>query len=146
MGASDKTAEHLGEGGARRDVGPAAVHLERAHGGDETDGARAQAAGAALDVEELFHANVRAKAGLGNDKAVLAHKLEGDLVGDDGRVAVRNVGKGARVHKHGRALHRLHERRRLCHGANDEREKKGDYGRERGWPGGGRWPRSATAR
>eukprot|EP00965_Chrysotila_dentata_P200870 6180226-Pleurochrysis_carterae.AAC.4 len=33
------------------------------------------------------------------------------LVGDDARVAVRDVGKGAAVHERGRALERLHSRR-----------------------------------
>jgi hypothetical protein len=36
---------------------------------------------AALDVEELFHANVGAKPGLGDDEAVFAHKLQRNLDG-----------------------------------------------------------------
>ena len=44
-----------------------------------------------------------------------------DLIGHDRRVAVRNVRKRAGVHKHGRALHRLHQRRvnRVLHQHGD---------------------------
>lgn len=42
---------------------------------------------AALDVEELLHAHVRAEARLGDHVALLAHQLERDLVCDNGRVA-----------------------------------------------------------
>jgi hypothetical protein len=44
---------------------------------------------------------------LGDDEAVLPHQLEAYLVGHDAAVAVGDVGKGAGVHEHGRALQRL---------------------------------------
>mmetsp|Transcript_14595 Transcript_14595/g.39308 ORF Transcript_14595/g.39308 Transcript_14595/m.39308 type:complete len:364 (+) Transcript_14595:281-1372(+) len=91
-------------------LGSLAVHFEGPHGGHEEDAVGAQARVAALDVEELLHANVRAKSCLRHDIALLAHELEGDLVRHNGRVAVGNVGEGTRVHEHGRALESLHER------------------------------------
>ena len=62
-----------------------------------------------LNVEKLFHAYVRAESGLGDDEAVLAHELEGDLVRQYGGIAVGNVGEGTAVHEHWSAFHRLHE-------------------------------------
>ena len=62
-----------------------------------------------LDVEELFHADVCAEAGLGDDEAVLANELEGNLVRQDGGVAVGDVGEGTAMHEYRSALHRLHE-------------------------------------
>ena len=47
-------------------LGDAAMHLERAHGGDDDRGGRLQARLAALDVEELLGAEVGAEAGLGH--------------------------------------------------------------------------------
>ena len=65
-----------------------------------------QAAVAALEVHELFHATVGAKAGLGDH---IVGQLEGDLVGDDGAVALGDVGKGAAVDKGRAASQRLHQ-------------------------------------
>ena len=48
-------------------LGDAAVHLERAHGGDDDGRRRAEAGLAALDVEELLRAEVGAEAGFGHD-------------------------------------------------------------------------------
>ena len=68
--------------------------LSAAHGRDEHDRARAQAADPAGDVEELLHPHVRPEAGLGHE--VLA-ELEPDAVGDERVVAVRDVRERAAV-------------------------------------------------
>ena len=64
---------------------------------------------AALDVAELFEADVGAEARFGQHIAIFANQLERDLVRDDGRVAVRDVGKRAGMHKGRRAFQRLHQ-------------------------------------
>ena len=87
-------------------LGSAAVHLERAHRGDEDDGIRHQARVAALDVHEFFHADVCAKAGFRDD---VIGELQRDLIGDDGRVAVRDVRERTRVNERGRAFESLHQ-------------------------------------
>mmetsp|Transcript_1646 Transcript_1646/g.4410 ORF Transcript_1646/g.4410 Transcript_1646/m.4410 type:complete len:227 (+) Transcript_1646:425-1105(+) len=69
-----------GEGGPRGDRRAAAVHFEGADGRDEDGAGRGEVAGAAFDVAEFFEANVRAETRFGDDKAVLAHELERDLV------------------------------------------------------------------
>ncbi len=92
----------LGEAALER----AAVMLERLHAGDEHDCARTQVADAARDVEELLHPHVRGEARLGDH--VLA-ELEGDAVGDERVVAVRDVREGAAVHERGLPFERLHE-------------------------------------
>ena len=80
--------------------------LQRPHRRDEHDRARAQAADAAGDVEELLHAHVRGEAGLGDD--VLA-ELEPDAVGDERVVAVRDVRERPAVDERRLTLERLHE-------------------------------------
>ncbi len=87
-------------------AGSAAVHLERAHGGNHHHAVGDQAGVAALDVEELLHANVGAETGFGDH---VIGQLEGDLVGDDGAVAVGDIGKGPGVHEGGRAFQGLHQ-------------------------------------
>jgi hypothetical protein len=57
------------------------VHLEGAHGRDQHNHLRSQTGVPALDVHELFHADVRAEAGFSDD---VIRQLEGDLIGDDG--------------------------------------------------------------
>eukprot|EP00050_Salpingoeca_kvevrii_P017974 m.69679 g.69679 ORF g.69679 m.69679 type:complete len:436 (+) comp7835_c0_seq1:906-2213(+) len=53
----------------------------------------------------------------GDNKALLANKLEADTIRNDRRVAMGDVGKGTRMNKHWRALKRLHQRRvdRILH-------------------------------
>lgn len=58
----------------------------------------------ALDIKELLHANVGAKSCLSNNKPISPNQLQGNLVCQDGRVAVGDVGKGTGVDKHGSAL------------------------------------------
>ena len=78
-------------------LGPAAVHLEGADGGDQNHHLGDQARVAALDIKELFHADVRAEARLGDHKAILTDELEGDHVGDDRGLTVGDVGKRPRM-------------------------------------------------
>ena len=89
-----------------RGLGQTAVHLERAHRGDDHDRVGLEPGGAALDVQEFLRAEVRAEAGLRH--AVLA-KLESHARGHDAVAAVGDVREGAAVHEGGRALERLHE-------------------------------------
>ena len=94
---------------AERVARDAAVHFQRAHGGDDDRAGRRQAGGTALDVDEFFRAQIGAEAGLG-------HHDIGQFQREPGRhhgvAAVRDVGEGAAVHHGGRALQRLHQVRR----------------------------------
>ncbi len=87
-------------------VDVAAVVLERLHGGDEHDGARPQVTDTARDVEELLHPHVRGEAALGDH---VVAELEGDAIGDEGVVAVRDVREGSAVDERGLPFERLHE-------------------------------------
>ena len=71
-------------------LGDAAVHLERAHGGDDDRRGRLEAGLAALDVEELLGAQVGAEAGLGDD---VVGELQRRLGGEHRVAAVRDVGE-----------------------------------------------------
>ncbi len=82
------------------------MHLERPHGRHQHHRVGDAAGIAAFDVKEFLHAHVRAKAGLGHD---VVRQLQGDHVGNDGAVAVRDIGKRSGVHQHGRAFQRLHQ-------------------------------------
>ena len=84
----------------------AAVHLERAHRGDDHDRGGGQARHAALDVQEFLRAQVRAEAGLGHH---VVAGLQGHAGRGDGVAAVRDVGERAAVHERGRVLQRLHQ-------------------------------------
>ena len=99
--------EHL----ASHDLGAAAVHLERAHGCDQDHAVGHEAAVTALDVKELLHADIGAKAGLSQHIAILAYQLERNLIGYDRGVAMCDVGKRACVYQRRRAFQRLHQRR-----------------------------------
>mmetsp|Transcript_14930 Transcript_14930/g.38363 ORF Transcript_14930/g.38363 Transcript_14930/m.38363 type:complete len:613 (+) Transcript_14930:23-1861(+) len=94
---------------AGRDLGAAAVALERPHGGHDDDRVGLQPAHAALDVHELLHADVGAEPGLRDHVPVLADELEAHLVGDDGGVAVGDIGEGAGMDERRRLLQRLHQ-------------------------------------
>ncbi len=78
------------------------MHLESSHGGDKDDCIRGQTRCPALDVEELFHADVGSEAGLQHylcihileicismllylcdNKPLISHQLECQLVGQD---------------------------------------------------------------
>jgi hypothetical protein len=68
----------------------AAVHLEGAHGGHQHHAIGHHAGDATLDVKELFHADIRAKAGFGDD---VIGQPRGQQVGDARRIAVGDVGE-----------------------------------------------------
>mmetsp|Transcript_33345 Transcript_33345/g.91252 ORF Transcript_33345/g.91252 Transcript_33345/m.91252 type:complete len:325 (+) Transcript_33345:1131-2105(+) len=89
-------------------LGSAAVKLGRANRADDDGAAGREARVEALDVEELLAAHIGAEACLGEHVAPGAHQLEREQVGDDRRVAVRNVGERPAVHERRRALERLH--------------------------------------
>ena len=91
---------------AQRVLGDAAVHLERAHGGDDHRRVGLEAGLAALDVEELLRPQVGAEAGLGDH--VVAELERG--AGRHRRVAAMgDVGERAAMDEGGIALQGLHE-------------------------------------
>ena len=84
----------------------AAVQLQRPHRGHHHHRRGAQARHAALDVEELFRAEVRAEAGLGD--GVIA-QFQGHARGQHAVAAVGDVGKGAAVDERRGVFQRLHQ-------------------------------------
>jgi hypothetical protein len=84
----------------------AAVVLHGAHRGDDHRGARAQAGLAALDVEELLGAEVRAETGLGHH---VVDQLERRLRRDHRVAAMRDVGERPAVDEGRVVLQRLHQ-------------------------------------
>ena len=84
----------------------AALHLERTHGGDQYGRLRIQPARAALDVEELLGAEVRAEARLRHDDI---RERERGARREDAVAAVRDVAERAGVHERGTSFERLHE-------------------------------------
>ena len=87
-------------------LGDAAVHLERAHGGDDDRCGRVEAGLAALDVEELLGAQVGAEARFRHH---VVAELEGGLGGQHRVAAVRDVGERPAVDEDGVVLQRLHQ-------------------------------------
>ena len=87
----------------------AAVHLQRANGGHQHRAIGLQSAVAALDIAEFFDAHVGAEPGFGQHVAIGPHQLQRDLIGDDRRIAVRDVGERSGMNKRGRALDSLHQ-------------------------------------
>ena len=102
----------VGQRLAGRDLGSSTVHLECTSCSDNDDGVGSEAADTALDVAELLHAHVRAEPALGEDETggggcvawFCPGELECDLVGEDGRVPVCDVGKGSGVDEYGCSL------------------------------------------
>ena len=84
----------------------AAVVLQRAHRRDDDRRARLQAGLAALDVDELLGAEVRAETGLGHD---VVGELQRALRRDHGVAAVRDVRERTAVQEGRIVLERLHE-------------------------------------
>ena len=84
----------------------AAMHLERADGGDQHHAIGRQAGLAALDVDEFLAAEIGAEAGFG-------HHIVGELERGGGRhhrvAAMRDVGERPAVDEGGRAFQRLHQ-------------------------------------
>ena len=87
----------------------AAMHLQRADGGDQHRAVRRDAGLAALDVEELLAAEVGAEAGFGHD---VVGELERGRRRQHRIAAMRDVGERAAVDEGGRAFQRLHQVRR----------------------------------
>ena len=87
-------------------VDVAAVVLQCLDGRDEDDHARAEAAEAADDVDELLEAHVGAEAALGHDPVA---ELEAEPVGDERVVAVGDVGEGPAMEERRLTLERLDE-------------------------------------
>jgi len=98
----------LGQGNTRHYFGPAAVHLESANGRREHGHMRLQTTVAALDIPELLKADIRRKPTLGD---MIIEHLEADPVGNDGRLADGDVGKGSGVNHAGLILGGTHEGR-----------------------------------
>ena len=85
------------------------MHLQGANGGYQDHAVGHQPTVAAFDVEELLHADVRPKTSLRQHVAIWPHQLQRQLVGNDGGVAVGDVGEGAGMDEGGRALQCLHQ-------------------------------------
>ena len=68
-----------------------------------------ESAVAALDVAEFLEAHVRAESGFGEHIAFRPHQLQRDLIGHDGRIAVRDVGERPGMHEGRRAFDGLHQ-------------------------------------
>ena len=81
-----------------------AMHLERADRGDQHDGIRLEARHAALDVHELFRAQIGAEAGFGHD---IVRQAQCGAGGDDRVAAVGDIGEGAAVNDRRVVLQRL---------------------------------------
>ena len=87
-------------------LGNAAVHLQRANGGDDDRCGRRQARLAALDVEELLGAEIGTEAGFGHD---VVDELQRGLGRQHRVAAVRDVGERSAVDEYGVVLQRLHQ-------------------------------------
>ena len=98
----------------------AAVHLQGAHRTDHDHCVRSQAGHAALDIQELLRAEVRAEAGFGHCIIAHAHSHAGR---HHGVAAVGDVREGTAVHEGRGAFQRLDEvglqriAQQGCHGA-----------------------------
>jgi hypothetical protein len=83
-----------------------AIHLQRPDRGDDDGGGRLQAGLAALDVEELFRAEIGAEAGLRHH---VIGKLQRSARRHDRVAAMGDVGEGAAMDEGGVVLQRLDE-------------------------------------
>ena len=81
-----------------------AVHLERAHGRDNDGDTRLQPAPAALDVEELFRAQVGTESGFGD---YVVAQPQRRIRGDQRVAAMGNVGKWPAMNEGGRVFQGL---------------------------------------
>ena len=84
----------------------AAVKGQGAHRGHHHRGVRGQPRRPALDVQELFRAQVAAEARLGDH---IIRQGQGHAGGDDGIAAVGDIGEGTAVHQRRRAFQGLHQ-------------------------------------
>ena len=84
----------------------AAMHLERAHRGDDDRRRRMKAGLAAFDVEEFLRTEIGAEARFGHD---VIGELEGGLRRHHRIAAMGDIGEGAAMHEGRIVLERLHE-------------------------------------
>ena len=84
----------------------AAVHFERADGGDQHDAGGLEAGLAALDVEELLAAQIGAEARFGHH---IVRQLQRRRRGQHRIAAVRDVGERPAMNERRRAFERLHQ-------------------------------------
>ena len=90
---------------------PACMRLQRPHRRHQHRRVRAQPAVAALYIEKLFGADIRAEAGLRNQ---IVRRLDTDQIGQYRTIAVRNVGERAGMDQRRRVLQRLENIRLDC--------------------------------
>src|SRR6185436_2068791 len=95
-----------GKGFARHNFGTTTMHLERPYGCDHHYDMWDESAVTAFDVEEFFHADIRAEAGFCDH---VVSKLQSDLIRDDGGLSMCNIGKGTCMYECCVAFQSLHE-------------------------------------
>ncbi len=91
---------------AERVLGGPAMHLERAHGGDDDCGGRLQPGHPALYVKEFLRAEIGAESGFGRDVVAELERCAGR---DHGVAAVGDIGERTAMHERRRPFERLHE-------------------------------------
>ena len=84
----------------------ARVGFQVTHRRDDDGSIRCQPGRAALDVEELFRADICTEPRLGDE---VVTRMDADQVGDDGGVTGGDVAERTRVHENWRLLHGLHQ-------------------------------------
>lgn len=97
---------------SRGDIGSSTVHLESTGSSDDDGSIRLEATGSALDVAEFFHSHVSSETTLSQDIAdafraialLGTRQFKGDLVSENGRVSVGDVGERSSVDKDGGTL------------------------------------------
>ena len=87
-------------------AGNTALHFESPNGADHYGGIRAQSRVPALDINELFRAQIGTKARLGNHHVVQGQRSPGC---GDGIAPVGDIGKGPTMNKHRIVLQALHQ-------------------------------------
>lgn len=89
------------------DLRSPAMHLQRAGGGNDNNSVRGETADSTLDIAELLHTHVRPEASFCEDVPTTRRifallgpcELQGNTVGEDGRVAMSYVGEGTSMNK-----------------------------------------------
>src|SRR5688500_5884771 len=76
----------------RHNFSSAAMHFEGAHSGNHYNNVGSKSAVATFDIEELFHADVRAEARLGDN---VICEFQRDLIRDNGGLSMRDIGEGS---------------------------------------------------
>ena len=84
------------------------MHLQRTRSRDDNDSVWFETADTTFDIAELFHSHIRPEATFGEYVAnavwrvtrFRASELECNPIGEDGRISVRNIGKGTCVYEY----------------------------------------------